>query len=359
MKRCNHSHWLGVDYHDNDVALLETDRLHVLTNYLQNPDSQKPSLIVLVGNVAKSAALRALFGIKKRRWFVNRRGAEIQLHLDPCTIFHERPIFLGDTDFSNEVVSEKPATLDRCHKTARHPIQSSTISPSTTLHGVALDIYTRLLSPFADVICFFSTDLGGFRPIAKKIAAWLERGNLSNLSGYVHPKVIVVSDQISLGSEIEARKAFMWILEEETAKDPFTQISTIEIVSLFPMGAVSNEARYRSLKDRIMNASSQVRRVREDTCSLFTATHFSALFEYACEHFAKTTGQPFSFIKASRTYNPVAPDLQDHLFTFLRHIREPSELTEFAVPIIASSFLLDNYHPDAHSKLFMFHPSGK
>jgi hypothetical protein len=349
MRRCDHSHWLSVHSQDSEVALLETERLQVLSKYIQNPGLQKPSLIVLIGNTAKSIALRTLFGIKNKRWFRNIRGGEVHLHLDPSTIFNERPIFLGDADITNKLVSVKPASKG-CHDTTRHSIQSST-SSSTTLSGVTVDVYTRLLFPFSDVFCFFSTDLGGFRPIAKQIAAWLEKSNFSSFSGYVYPEVIIVSDKIPPGSEIEARKAFLWILEEESAKDPFSQISSIEVVPLFPVSAVSDEARYRPLKERLIKASSRVRMMREQQNTLFNATHFSAIFGYACRHFAKTTDQSLNLITASRTLNPVAPDLQDHLSNFLRHVNDLGELTEFAAPIIASSFLLDNYHPDAHSEL--------
>lgn len=72
--------------------------------------------------------------------------------------------------------------------------------------------------------------------------------------------------------------------------------------------------------------------------------------------FAETIDQPFNFISASRRYNPVASDLEEHLSNFLRHVGKPTELTEFAVPMIASSFLLDNYPPGAHSRWALSSP---
>jgi len=203
-----------------------------------------------------------------------------------------------------------------------------------------------------DVFCFFSADLGGFKQIACHVAAWLEKGSSSTLPKCTYPRVIIVSDKIPPGAETEkeARKSFLWLLEQETTKDPFEQISAIDIVALFPAGTMSDEARHRPLKERLMDGSDQVRKKREETRLLFSATHFGALFKYACGHFAETNGQPFNFIRASRTCNPIAPDLEEHLSTFLKHARNPNELTKFVVPIIASSFFLDNYPPDAHSK---------
>lgn len=164
--------------------------------------------------------------------------------------------------------------------------------------------------------------------------------------------MIIISDKIPSGTtrEDEAKRAFLWMLSEETTKDPLEQFSDVNVVAVSPAGTMSVEARHRYLKERLMDASDHIRMMRDETRHLFSATHFSALFEYACTHLAKTIEQPFSFVKASRMFNPVAPDLREHLLTFLKHVRTPSQLTKFAVPIIASSFLLDNYPPGAHSK---------
>ena len=95
MKRCDHSHWLSFATYGNDTTLLESERLRTLTHQMQDPDTQQPSLLVLIGNASKSLALRELFGIKKTG--SKRNADEIHLHLDPSTIFHSRPILLADS----------------------------------------------------------------------------------------------------------------------------------------------------------------------------------------------------------------------------------------------------------------------
>ena len=74
-----------------------------------------------------------------------------------------------------------------------------------------------------DVFCFFSADLGGFKQIAHHVATWLEKGSSSSLPKCMYLRVIIVSDKIPPGAEIEkeARKNFLRILEEEITKDPF------------------------------------------------------------------------------------------------------------------------------------------
>ncbi|EXJ56219.1 uncharacterized protein A1O5_12675 [Cladophialophora psammophila CBS 110553] len=355
MKPCDHSGWLGLYVQGKEVVLLESDRLRTLTKHIQYPDIQKPSFFVLIGNAAKSLALRELFGIKRTRRSRSKQTAGgIHLHLDPATIFTERPIFLVDADIDPSRTKVKFTIGDKCHETTRHTIKWVTSLPSPSLSDIAVSIHTRLLFPFIDIFCFFSTDLGGFRQIAVHIAAWLEKGISSTLLKPAYPRVIIVSDKIPprTGSESEARKAFLWMLSEETTKDPFEQFSDISVVALFPAGTMSINARHRPLKERLMSASDQLRAIREETRYLFSATHSCALFRHACTHFAETMERPLNLIKASRAYNPVASDLGEHLSTFLKHIRKPIDLMEFGAPMIASSFLLDSYPPGAH----MFDP---
>lgn len=123
MKRCVHTNWLRLSIHGNEIALLESDRLQTLINHIPNPDLQKPSLLVLIGDAAKSVALRELFGVKRVRWFKGKPGpGEVHLHLDPSTIFSCRPLLLADVEFPKHGLRGKAATADRCHETTRRAI---------------------------------------------------------------------------------------------------------------------------------------------------------------------------------------------------------------------------------------------
>lgn len=59
--------------------------------------------------------------------------------------------------------------------------------------------------------------------------------------------------------------------------------------------------------------------------------------------------QPLNFVRGSRVHNPVATDLSRHLATLIRAATSAGELIGFVAPVIASSLLLDNYPPGAHS----------
>ncbi|KAK2036226.1 FabD/lysophospholipase-like protein [Colletotrichum somersetense] len=82
--------------------------------------------------------------------------------------------------------------------------------------------------------------------------------------------------------------------------------------------------------------------------SLFSANHLAAFLRYAVDKQAGVVASPLNFLAVSRIDNPVASDLETHLAGFLRGFRSLELLRAFAVPVIASSFLLDHYPPGMH-----------
>ncbi len=355
MKRCNHTDWLSLSTKDNETALLESDRLQELLENIPNVESQFPTLFVLIGNVAKSLALQELISVKNvRRSPGRRRHGEIHLWLDPTSNFQNRPLLFADGDLCTKVLRGKAALTPTCHEIIKHTFpRPRTGVPGLPLDEVADNLYSRLLHPFTDVFCLFSADIGGFRPIACHIARWLENGRASTLPKGTHPRLVVVTESIAptVEKEREARDTLLRLLSQETAKSVFEYFSEVDVVALFPESKMSNHARHRRLKEFLMNVSDQVRMGREEKRVLFFARHFNAFFRHACKHFVTSLEEPFDFIRVARQSNPVAKDLRQHLLNFLKFVKSPQDLINFAVPVIASSFSLDSYPPDAHSKL--------
>ena len=171
MKRCGHTRWLSICERSGSSALVQSDRPAALVKDLPSPDAQQPCVFVLIGSREGSAALQASFGIEKARWpRTNQTRSEMHLHLDPSTVFADRPILLASFNVRPRPVSWITARRDPCHRETRHPLRQ----PRAGLKA-ADDILPRLLSPFADVFCLFSDDLGGFRQIAQRLALWLNQ----------------------------------------------------------------------------------------------------------------------------------------------------------------------------------------
>jgi hypothetical protein len=347
MKHCQHTSWLSLCSEGNDTYLVISDRLDSIKTHFPRPDTQRPSLFVLIGNRAKSVALRELFGVRRNQRFLTKRvPGEIHLHVEASSIFNERPLLIADSDPPAKTLRTKiPST--KCHETTKQLVRRP-----GSLAEISSTIYSQLLQPFVDVFCFFSDDLGGFKQVAHHLATWLELGQESTIPRSTRPRVVIVTEKIPSGveNEKEARKAFLWLLSEETKRDLFEQVSAIEIIALFPAGALSVNARHRLLKERIMSGSDQVRQSREQFRSLFSVTHLTAFLAGACEHFSRAANEPFDFIKASRVDNPAPQELDEHLANLLKHVTNSRDLIAFAAPAIASSLLLDSYPPNSHCR---------
>jgi hypothetical protein len=376
MRYCKHTQWLGLAVNDGDVLLQNTDRLQTLLEDLPDPDEQSPSLFVFIGNRSKAMAIKELaktFSPPPRygrdsscqsqhddesSWRgqtkLNGRRAhgEIHLHIHAPSTFSSRPVLLAEGDLPSLDRSRVLAT-EKCHETASRPLNART--PTTpTLSESADKIYFRLLSPFTDVFCFFADDVGKLKPIVQRLALWLDLGQPSTLPKSTRPKVLIVTEREEdvQGDDESDLRAFKQMLSEETTMDVSEQFSDIRILSLAARNKnLSNKARHRELFEHLLNFSDQVREARVSTQTLFSAHHFAAFFHYALNHVAATSVEPFNFISASRIENPVASNLRDHLVEFLHNIKTPQKLFRFAIPIIASSFLLDGYPPDMHCKL--------
>lgn len=375
MRYCKHTQWLGLAVNDGDVCLQNTDRLQTLLDDLPNPDKQTPSLFVFIGNKSKAMAIKELAKTfspppkyschpskhnDESSWEgqtkLNGRRVhgEIHLHIHPPSVFSSRPVLLAEGDLPNLSKLTNALAIEKCHETDSRPLNASTLA-TPTLSECADRIYFRLLSPFTDVFCFFADDVGKFKPIVQRIALWLDLGQPSTLPKSTRPKVLIVTERDDAHSNDESDlMAFKRMLSNETTMDFSEQFSEIQILGLASRNKnLSNKARHRELFERLLNFSDQVREARATAGVLFSAHHLTAFFHHALRHVNLPV--PFNFISASQSENPVASDLRDHLVDFLGKIRTPEKLLQFAIPVIASSFILNSYPPDMHCELASIH----
>jgi hypothetical protein len=241
---------------------------------------------VLIGNTSKSLAFQELFRTKKAPRFRSKQHAgEIHLYLDPSRIFHTRLVLITDGDIPQQSLRAKVPVAEKCHKTIRQNLPQAVAGP---VNRTTDSIYSRLLLSFADVFCFFSSNISGFRQIVRYMTAWLDKGQSLTLLRNTYPRIIIVTEKMPVDKEPEneARKAFLWLLREKTTYNLSEQILAINVIALLLKGKVSAEAWYRRLKECLLKGLNKVRRNREETRTLFSATYFAALFRYTYDHFS-------------------------------------------------------------------------
>ncbi|KAK5189104.1 hypothetical protein LTR96_010884 [Exophiala xenobiotica] len=356
MARCHHSDWLTLRIERNEVVLCISDRLQTLINDTPSPDLQQSSLLVFIGHTAKSSALRSLGVDENRQKSAGRgkRGGGVHLQLGNPDVFQDVPVLLADGDLPYRGLKKRSSA--QCHETRQLPLPRIRGGvQDLALEDAADHLYSRLLGAFADVFCFFSTDIGGFGPVVRRLASWLENGKPTTLPKTTYPRMVVVMEATDPGAERdkEAGEVLLGELREETTKNPLEMVSALEVVTV-PQGGHC----YRRLEEYLIRVLNQGRRLKVEARTLFSGRHLAAFFKYASDHFGRTTREPFDFVRASRLPNPVAPDLDTHLSNFLKHIKSPQELMDFAVPIIASSLLLDHYPPGMHDACYRVGRSG-
>lgn len=353
MKHCSHNHWLGLCRQGYEIALLESDRLRTLLSSVTDPDEARPGLIVFIGDRTKSITLGKAFGIKRRRIFRGRQYVgDINLHMAPGSEL-SNPLLIADSCLSNRNHRREIPRYD-CHEISRWPLQTKS-SKTADVDDLASVMHCRLLLPFTNVFCFFASDMGGFRIVARHLARWLNSDPMSPVPVFVKPRVVVVTDKIppTKQREAEARRALLWLLKEETREDLFNLISAIDVVAISPPRVLGASDQSRRLTASLLRWANNVQQDRVKARTSYSLTHFAAFFESACQHFAESSTRPFDFVNASRMQNPLASDLKKHLMNFLRQCETPQVVTGFAAPIIASSFLLDSYPPGCHRKSFV------
>ncbi|GKT68914.1 patatin family protein [Colletotrichum tofieldiae] len=205
-----------------------------------------------------------------------------------------------------------------------------------------------MLFPFADVVCLFADDVGGVEVVAQRLASWLTLETPSTSS--VRPWLVVVTNG---GEESSARNQLLQAVRKRTNVHASERFHGVRVISLADTSPKSLRRRLHSLRwDILSNELSymaETKRVERVLAScLFSATHLAGLLRHATAQLGDADAPPLNFLAVSRLDNPVAADLQAHLARFLTHCDSVDTLKRFAVPVIASSFLLDHYPPGMH-----------
>src|SRR5450432_246379 len=117
MRYCKHSEWLTLSVTNNETNLEISNREQVLLYNLPDLDTQKPSLIVLIGNTAKAKALRELVSIYQGKFSSRRTHGEIHLHIDASSAFGDRPVLIADGDLPAYIKTKRLTSPQNCYKT--------------------------------------------------------------------------------------------------------------------------------------------------------------------------------------------------------------------------------------------------
>lgn len=346
MTGCKHTRWLRLSRNDQGFALEVSDRARRLLDGLPKPDKQSPSTIALVGNQSKLRMLNKL-GITTTGPRGKRGHGEIHMFIAPSSARTDHPILIADGDIPPQNRLGRPWKPQLCHEINVRPF----VAPvQGKIAEIADHIYHRLVLPFADIVCFFATDLGGIEQVVHHVALWMDKGQPTTIE--LHPWLMIVVDD---GVEDEILTTFRDLMRAETSIDVMDRFGGIRLINLnktskLPRASGANP--WNRLYREMVDICQLVRQNRLALSYAFTARHLAGFLEYAASHVTEALQQPFNFIRIARLKNPIADDLESHLARFLSHVQSLELLKSFALPMIASSFILDHYTPGMHSKSY-------
>lgn len=317
--------WLRFCKRGPDLAIHRTDRLSEVLKHVNVNGT--PSLFLFIGKTARRAALRTLTAPSPAI-----HGQEgIHLRRDPKTLQSDRPLLFAEGPPSTHLAStHDDGTGDA--------IQLST----GNLTGAVQAMYSRLLSPFADVVCIFLSDFSGIAELVDFISTWIQ--NACSPCPVLPRLVIVVADLKT--DRVYWKGNFVRMLHRRTETPLQAAFSGLTVHSLAPVGALSDKLRYERLRASLLIESDLVRSWRIQKQMLFHGGHITALFDDAYSRLLRNAD--FDYIIASRTSNPVPSGAARQVALFLRDFRGTEVLNTFALPVIASAFMVDAFPPEMH-----------
>lgn len=366
------STWLTLRAGLRDLLLEEHHRPYTIFKSFLSLDNQTPQMITFIGERTKSLVMQKLrFGARPYESI----SGQVHLRVDEETAKQGSPLLLADCELHNLSFLTKAETEGYMGDIVQRPLTwhkrlSQGLDPASLAHL----IYAKLIAPFSNVICFFAEDLGGMQAVAGVLAVWLMSfsNRPSDLPFSTRPRVLILtrcSDPTTF-DEQSATKRFMMDLGRESERKNgmiagqdngklkkaqldeilSQQFGGMRVVGYPDLDPGDSGARaWRSLRTRILKDSNELQDRRRDSLVAFSARHFKAFFHLACDHFCTDIVSPFGFIRASRLQNPVPQDLSLHMARFIKQVK-PSQLLNFAVPMIASALMFDSYVSEMHGE---------
>lgn len=338
MKGSQQAGWIEVA-DATDVRLVDSGRFDRLVGTLPDPSRQFPQTVFCIGGQEKRRAIDHFFPGHDLQQVRPSLDGLADLHLDISRSHLDSPIFFVDCTLEG-LVRVKTRTGQRSRK------PSGPHSSVLTFPRRNNTILTRLLFPFADVICVFADDLGGLDVALTYLDAWSAGEIAATTPWRARPRVSIVTFAPLTPEAYEEQKRFNSRLRAIKYRRHF---SMVRLMRFWPRSTAAG--RDAALRRSILHdelATARARRKSERV--LFSAQHLSWFFSRAVVHVTEKAHEPFDFIKASRSLRPLHSRYADQMGKFLRLASCHDIDADIVTEMVASSIVLDAYPPATHSE---------
>jgi hypothetical protein len=332
MKSCKHRSWLAL-HGTGNVLLSHASTLSDIIASLDMPATKTPSLVVILGNAGRGTLLAdALPAIRKH--IRDEASGGVSLQLDPATAFSDCPLLVAHED-----ISKRSAPLDEpvaapCHRQTVRELQWQVESLGEAFES----LHRRLLRPFTDVVCFFSSGSHDLHIHVDRMLPWLESTPSPGPHDSVYPRLLLIAAPSEKRSETIVLAQLLDLLHARL------NLSNSDIASR--ISVYVSHASAQTLTDRIKREADMARNERVRSHTILNAVHLDLLFRQACNHFVSSGRAPFDMLAASRSHRPVSSHLQKYLSVLFNSVDNVDDMMEFAVPFAAGCLVVDNYAYD-------------
>lgn len=340
---CEHTLWVSICKSNGEIKSEVTYKPHLILEELDSIAVPSPPLLVVVGNQSKRLALTEL-QIGNPTLYRKMCHGEIHLSCSKGGGLNEAPLLIGDCDIPYHSRFSTSRSNSSCHEVIvkKHEIGEQ----YTNLIKLGSDVIHRCLLPFADVVCLFAEDIGGISNVISHLNSWMDRGPISTSSFRPHLVLFVDKD------DVEAIRIISQGIKNTTnLKNCFDDITTICMPEGWQRSVQSrcnSSDDWLPFKQSILEILEKSKEKRTQLHVNFSACHFMSFLQYSTYSLLKDP-TPFDFIRASRSHNTMAPELHIYLKSFIMLFKSSTKIKRVAIPIVASSFILDHYTPDMHS----------
>lgn len=337
MELCRHLAWINLD-EEHTISMHDESRLQQILSDLTDPQKQRPSLIFFVDRKAKNIALRKFFpynNIKKG----HQDGLTI-IRVNMITLNSEHSILFADNDITFKISVKIQDT--GCHEKFIYGLQWQ-FSPELIYSDI---IHARFFFLFTDVICIFADNFINLDNVVKRLKSWTVADNISNVPKTVRSKIVIVlrENETNITFNILKTQDLRFNLHQQDLIDFFSFI----VIMYFVDHQIFLLIRHRRLKKVILRHVNEIRQLRQNAQSLYSATYFARFFRETTQHVSRNKISSFNFINVNRRDNLVQQNYCEHVFRFLHFDAQHSIFDQNLIFYIASNMIMNAFSSVMH-----------
>ncbi|KAI6080481.1 hypothetical protein F4821DRAFT_251478 [Hypoxylon rubiginosum] len=311
-----------------------------------------PSLLLFIGRSAKEEALQALAKSRSQR----SRPGEIHIQWNGVLnrAYEEKTFLFADGPPDLEDLED---LQDRRDQGGESVAAGEVIGWAADDETAALPaVYARVLSPFADMVCVFLSDFHGLAGLVRFLSAWLR--HVDESSSLPLPQLLIVIDEPDTNPEWAPCwiENFLQLLRQETTTPLEQGFSGVSLHIVPRAKKLTEAAQTTSFRDVLLATADRSRRARIEHGRQYTMRQLTCSFADAYRAFVSK--ETFDPIVSTRVAKPVPADAARYMTAFLRDFVHDKAWESFALPVLASSVILDEFPPEMHRKSLVLRLHG-